>query len=78
MSGDPLLTVWVIYYGASNHPPGKWVLRPQDAMRDGTIRPHEVFHECNSLAEARAMVPEGCVCLQRMPEDDPVIVETWI
>lgn len=26
-----MLTVWVIYYGAKNHPPGKWVVRAQDA-----------------------------------------------
>lgn len=74
---DRILTVWVIYFGASNHPPGKWVLRAQDVMRDGAVRPHEIFHECNSLVEARAKVPHGLVPLERMPADDPVIVETW-
>jgi hypothetical protein len=86
-----VLTLWVIYYGASNHPPGKWVVRAQDAqaplaggvLRAGEtehgIRPHATFYECDSLAEARAKIPIGLV---RMPHheglEDPVIVETWL
>ncbi len=70
------LTFWVIYYGASNHPPGKWVVRAQDAMREG-VRPHELFFECDSLEEARAKVPKGLYRLPRFAEDDPVIVECW-
>lgn len=78
-----MLTFWVIYYGASNHPPGKWVVRAQDAggvspleSPDG-IRRHQVFFECDSLEEARAKVPEGLYRMDRHPGDDPVIVETW-
>ena len=76
------LTIWVIYYGAKNHPPGKWVVRAQDAgvspleAPDG-IRRHQVFHECDSLLEARAKIPEGLYRSPRDPNDDPVIVETW-
>lgn len=77
-----MLTFWVIYYGASNHPPGKWVVRAQDAgvspleSPDG-IRRHQVFFECDSLEEARAKVPEGLYRMPRVAEDDPVIVEMW-
>jgi hypothetical protein len=70
------LTFWVIYFGATNHPPGKWVLRAQDASVRG-VRPHEVFFECNSLAEARAKVPAGLVLMARHASDDPCIVESW-
>lgn len=85
-----MLTLWVIYYGASNHPPGKWVVRAQDAraplgggmLRAGEtepgVRPHETLHECDSLAEARAKIPLG---LERVPNhggEDPAIVETWL
>lgn len=85
-----MLTFWVIYYGAKNHPPGKWVLRAQDVSMplpggmlaagetEPGIRPHEMFHECDSLEEARAKLPRGLV---RMPHqeglEDRCIVETW-
>jgi hypothetical protein len=77
-----MLTIWVIYYGASNHPPGKWVVRAQDAgvsameSPDG-IRRHAVFFECDSLEEARAKVPEGLQRMSRWTQDDLAIVETW-
>lgn len=82
MSGD-VLTSWVIYYGARNHPPGKWVTRPQDAscptsLNPDGVRPHEVFFECDSLLEARAKVPPGLIRFDRHPSDDATIVETWL
>ena len=85
-----MLTIWVIYYGAKNHPPGKWVVRAQDTQaalesalaRPGEtepgIRPHETFYECDSLEEARAKVPIGLYRMGRQPGDDPVIVECWL
>jgi hypothetical protein len=75
---EHILTVWVIYYGATNHPRGVWVVRPQDVTNGSTIQPHAIFHECRSLEEARAKVPEGLCRMNRHPSDDPVIVETWI
>lgn len=77
------LTIWVIYYGATNHPPGKWVVRAQDAGVSplecpDRIRRHELFFECDSLEEARAKVPEGLYRMPRQPGDDPVIVECWL
>lgn len=79
---DGLLTFWVIYFGAKNHPPGKWVLRAQDAgvsevVSPDRIRRHETFFECDSLEEARAKVPPGLYRMPRHPSDDPVIVESW-
>lgn len=35
-----------------------------------------VCHE--TIEEARASVPLGCVRLARHPSDDPVIVEVWL
>lgn len=31
-----------------------------------------------TLEDARKRVPAGLYCLPRSPDDDPVIVETWI
>jgi hypothetical protein len=70
------LTVWVIYNSPRDHP-GKWVLRAQDANRDG-VRPHDDCYVCESLEQARAYLPWGVVKLARHPEDDPVIYETWV
>jgi hypothetical protein len=33
---------------------------------------------CNSLESARKVIPSDKFCIQRDPNDDPVIVETWI
>ena len=70
------LTFWVIWFGARNHPAGKWVMRPQTVSAAGT-RVHEKFFECDSLLEARSKIPPGLVRWDRMPGDDPAIVETW-
>lgn len=78
MNGDTVMTIWVIYYGARNHPPGLWVVRAQDVIA-GQLepRPHEVFFECRSLAAARASVPPYLHRMDRYPGDHPTIVETW-
>lgn len=79
MSDDVVLTVWVVYYGARNHPPGTWVLRGQDVVRGALEpRPHEIFHECSSLEHARALVPPGLVRFPHQPSEDPTIVESWL
>jgi hypothetical protein len=74
-----VLTLWVIYFGASNHPPGKWVVRAQDVVPGmSEPRAHEIFHECGSLLEARCKVPDGLYRMDRDPRDDETIVEVWI
>lgn len=80
--GDQL-TIWVIYFGATNHPAGKWVVRAHDVIRpeDGKlaeIRPRQGYLACDSLEEARAKVPPGRVRMLPGRNDDPVIVESWV
>ena len=74
---NDLLTIWVIYRHPSDYP-GKWVLRGQDAMRDGTVRPHGKLVVADSLEAARAWLPPGLDLMQRHPADDPAIYETWL
>ena len=31
-----------------------------------------------SLEQARALVPPGLYCMQRSPDDDPGVIETWL
>lgn len=58
--------------------PGKYTVR-RHLIMSGKTRPAElVGPPTDTLQEARLQVPAGRACLQRNPEDDPVIVETWI
>jgi len=71
------LPLWVIY----DHPrdfPDAFVVRCQTVDGTGvTIAPCARLFP--SLARARAwLAQQGLTCLAREPEDDPVIVETWL
>jgi hypothetical protein len=72
-----LLTIWVIYKNPRDFP-GKWVLRAQDAIPGGEVRPHADCMVCETLEQARECVPPGLVMLTRDPNDNPAIHETWI
>jgi hypothetical protein len=74
---EPLLTLWVIYEKPRDFPDA-WVVRPQTVHRGGAIVPSPTAVLCPSLEVARQYVPPGKVCLARDPNDDPVIVESWI
>lgn len=69
------LSMWVVYA----HPldcPDKFVARrwlatdPPSPTTDRKV--------ADDLETLRQSLPIGLVCLPRQPEDDPVIVETWI
>jgi hypothetical protein len=77
MSNDRLLTIFVIYQNPSDYP-GKFVVRAQDALPSGEVRPHPDCIVCDTIEQARETVPPGLVLLTRAPDDDPVIYETWI
>jgi hypothetical protein len=70
--------MWVIYFGARNHPPGAWVLRAHDMMSDGSTRPAAAAHVFRSLEAARSRVPADTSNQGRKPGDDPVIFEVWV
>lgn len=68
--------MWTIYDHPSDQPDHfvvrKWVIGP------GVAEPTGEFFLCDTLEQARREIPYGLACLQRHPNDDPVIVETWI
>jgi len=72
------LYMWVIYERPSDFPDA-WVVRKWRTGPGGRL---EVALTCNtfdSLERARAEgVPAGTVRIHRGPNDDPVIVETWL
>ena len=68
---------WTIYDHPKDYPDG-YVLRAQFIMKDNSVRPDAIAWYADHPDKLRAIVPRDKVCLMRMPEDDPVILETWI
>ena len=67
---------YVIYNRPSDHP-DHFVVRLWITTEHGS-GPTGEFKLFDTLDEARHAVPRDCVCIARSPDDDPVIVETWI
>lgn len=56
--------------------PGKYVIR-QFVIRVNGTRPLTGF-VCDTIEQARSLVPDGMVRLMRTPQDHPSVVEVWI
>lgn len=57
--------------------PEKFVVRGF-TIRADSAEPDARVQVADTLEEARALIPYGCVCLARDPDDEPQIVETWL
>lgn len=77
MNGEPF-AIWVLY----DHPrdlPDYFVVRRHTARQDGGIEPEARAYCFHELATARAwLAQQDLTCLARHPNDDPVILETWL
>lgn len=72
------LSVWVVYENPKDLPFVPFVVREQVVHADTLwINPQSYgFHD---LLEARAWLEQlGLTCIPRDPDDDPVIVESWV
>lgn len=71
------LRIWTIY----DHPkdfPDTFVVRPHDLLAGGIIEYSEGY-ACPDIEVLREhMRAMGLTCIPRRPEDDPVIVESWL
>ena len=77
---EEMLSVYTIYDHPKDHPT-KFVLRKSLAGSvDGkaTVQHTNEYVCCDPLEEARRYVPPGLYCMPRQPEDDPVIIESWL
>ncbi len=76
MSTPPVLRMWTIYRGAAD------VAAPYCTrewhVTAGSLHPAGPPQPAHSLAEAQELVPPRMTKIPRSPEDDPVIVESWI
>lgn len=70
------LPMWTITENPSDHP-GKFVARLW-LVEGRVIAATTDIHIADDLKAVRAMLPGGLINIGRQPEDDPVIVETWI
>lgn len=65
---------YTVYAHPRDHPEGysmtQWEVTPNGLVAVATVY-------TTTLERARFLIPPGLVCMDRSPEDDPVIVETW-
>lgn len=73
LSPKATLTMWTIYRNPADCP-GSWVVRAHDVPGG----PREFCEVCSSLKDAHRRIPFGLVRVNRFPEDEPQIVETWM
>lgn len=65
--------LYAIYFNPLDHP-GKYVVRRWEGLKPD-IEPIIVTDE---LKEAREAIPDHMYRLDRLTDDDPAILETWI
>jgi hypothetical protein len=66
--GETLL--WTVYGS-----PDRFIARP--CMTLGGVTPMPVHLEARTLEQLRAQLPAGLTRTDRLPDDDPIVVETW-
>lgn len=71
------LAIWTVY----DHPldyPDKFVARKSLISSDGVKQTSTVIWSPDLEVVRETLARDGLVCLERSPDDDPVIVECWI
>lgn len=74
VSGGREMLLWVIYQSPSDYP-GRFVARPHNVLEGRVLTAILI---ANTLDELRISLPIGLSLLMRQPDDDPVIIETWV
>lgn len=69
------LPMWTITERPRDYPEG-YVARMHYSLPRPAVTPYALHAQ--SLAEVRRLLPPGLYRLGRSPQDDPVIVETWL
>lgn len=71
-----IFPIWTVYKNPVDYPE-KFVVRRSTAIPH-VIHDPEPLIICDSLEEARAVIPEGAYRMNRMPDDAPHIYEVWL
>lgn len=75
MAEDDALTIWTIHRVAR---PEGFHVHSTLVFSGGRIQPSGTSLWAPTLGAARELVPDGLYRLERSPDDDPSVVETWI
>ena len=70
------LPMWVVYTPTTRQYPGLWVARMHVSLPDTKPTRFVISHD--TLEELRSILPKGLVCIGRMANDTPEIVEVWM
>jgi hypothetical protein len=73
---DDALALWTVYDHPSDFP-DRFIARLWLVSRTGTVMTEETVSAA-TLEELRDRLPPGLYRLDRDPNDDPVVVETWL
>jgi hypothetical protein len=68
---------WTIYWHPLDYPQ-HFAVRMWWVTDVGVVAHHLYACLCDSLDEAREQIPNGTIRFPRDPDDDAVIVETWM
>ena len=74
----PIMPTWTIYATPADFPSVPYVVRGWLVGPGGQVRDSGAIGFADTLEQARNYLPPGLVRFERSPDDDPVIVETWL
>lgn len=77
MDDGNALWIYVVFQSPADYP-GKFVVRVQRAGKRGVEIDADPLIVCNTLPEARAVIPGGLYRMNRNPQDVPSILEVWL
>ena len=77
---EPVLRMYTVYRDPIDLPGVRWAVREfVISSRGNGPQAARLLGTAITLELARLLIPDGAdVCIARSPDDDPVIVETWI
>ena len=76
MNETKTLKMWVVTRNTKDFP-GLYVVRVHE-IGPGTTKPTDQYHAATTLEEIHKFIPADKVRIDRHPQDDPVIVESWV
>jgi len=74
---QPVMSMWTVYDHPTDYP-RHFVARRFVVLGGGLFGPTDDARFATTLSELRTMLPRGLYRLDRMPDDDPKVLEVWL
>jgi hypothetical protein len=71
------LYIYTLMKGCSDRK-GPYTVRKHAIGSEGRVDSEDWVWDCETLDDARKIIPVGLFCFSRDERDDPVIVESWL